>query len=534
MIKKNMTAEEVLQALRNGETTVNEIADAEEAGQLEAEQLFVQIENYIQIKEHLPYEAITIATRDTLNQIDEGVKRYNKSKPFIEMLREKYDKETPIFHEPPWVLLSAIEIFAYDRRLEDATKAEKTKHKEDFLTFFAAFLQEWTAVSDKTNREEAETQAWNAMRDRGLLSKGRLHEEAAEHIYKKIAESQETAETITAIEGFFSMYQGPVTNNFALARATKDNLGNATVDNLTGIAQIEQGKYTIYIDDFNQLTRGLTDTAHMLFNALKKKFTESPPKDKIIRLSLREYMELRGLKDEKEARKQIKEDLEALRNCHMNGPKGYGTAKGEGLQFYFFGGSVIGIRNSVIHFSISDTFYYLLLEYPLGFYPQKMFRIDTTHYKHAYALNQYIYEIKRINLGKEREDIYSVKSLLKACANLPAYEELDKSKGEITRKIIEPFLKSINHLEDLGLFTWGYCHSKGEPLTLEEAEQIEAGNMTYALFESLSIKVDFKEYPTPTKTIENRNKHIEATNKATARAEKKKLEKAAEKKLGLE
>ena len=47
------------------------------------------------------------------------------------------------------------------------------------------------------------------------------------------------------------------------------------------------------------------------------KFTERNGKNLIVSLSLDEHMNISGLKDEKEARKQVNEDLETLSNMTL-------------------------------------------------------------------------------------------------------------------------------------------------------------------------------------------------------------------------
>ena len=398
-----------------------------------------------------------------------------------------------------------------------ATMGGNAKQLEESFAKNESTRAEWEALKKSLGFPVNEPMPWKKLKNQDLL-----------YVIQSLLKTMLLLEEADK-NRYLPMLHGPILNKFALMRATPERPGDAVVDKLTGVARIQRDGLALTIDGFMELTRGLTDTAHMLFDALLMKFTEGPPADKVIELPLREYMDKRGLKDEKEARKQVKEDLEAIRNCYVDGPKGY-MKKGEGLQAYFFGG-LKGILNSVITFSVSDGFYKLLLEYPVALYPETMLKIDTKNYKHAYPLCRYIYDMKRINAGKGHEDIYSIKALLAACPSLPRYEELDKSKGEISRKIIEPFLNNLNHLEDMGLFAWTFCHSHGAALSLEEEEQAELEGIPYSLFETLNIKITFKAYPSQEKRIAARIKRITAVKKAEEKAEKKLLDKTAEAKV---
>ena len=92
---------------------------------------------------------------------------------------------------------------------------------------------------------------------------------------------------------------------------------------------------------------------------------------------------------------------------------------------------------------------------------------------------------------------------------------------------------AANYLEDMGFFTWTFCHSKGEPLTPEEEEQDKQGGMPYGLFETLRIQFTFKDYPSQDKRIAAKKKYIAASKRADLKAMEKKRQKVTEKKLGL-
>jgi len=453
-----------------------------------------------------------------MKDMEEAAKRFEVYKPFIAMLEEAYKNETALYHSMPIVIaLAPIDVYMNEHGLLEATEEEVKAHKKDFLAFFAAFLSAWKPGD---NWKTAKVYIWEVLRGQGLIQG-----EAGEAIV-------ETA--LAALQGFSYSLQGPLTAAFAMTRATPKKPGLAKIDELTGTAQIERGQFILTINNFTELRRGLDDTAQMLLDALVIRLTGSPPQNGIIELPLQDYMNMRGLKDEKEARKQVKEGLEALQRCTVQGFRGYGKNKGDYLKVTLYGGAgVYGIKNSVIVFSISPIYYETLLGYKAMPRPDRLLTIDTSRHKHAYALGTYIYWQKYINAGKPRENVMTVKALLAACPNLPRYEELDKSKGEISRKIIEPFRNNLNVLEDMGFFTWTFCHSKGEPLTPEEEEQDKQGGMPYRLFETLRIQFTFKDYPSQDKRIAAKKKYIAASKRADLKAMEKKRQKVTEKKLGL-
>jgi len=331
-----------------------------------------------------------------------------------------------------------------------------------------------------------------------LAGKGLVQADAAQ---------QPSAETIAALTiGYSYLKQGPITNS--LAKINTKATDSINLNPITGAATAKSGDLSILIEHFDELTRGLETSTHQLFDFLIRQFTHSGGQSPLIQIPLKEYMDKRGLKDEKEARRQVNADLETLRNIKLT----FTDKKAGYVDTYLFGGEK-GIKNSVIYFSLSRTFYAILKGYPIMPMPDALYKIDSRYYRHAYSMGRALLTHKRMNAGKGNENRIAVKTLLTACPLLPKYESLDKSRGEISRKIIEPFEQNLNHLEDLGVLTWGYCHSGGEPMTAEEEERAERG-MPYDLFSDLLIQFDMKDYPDQAKLLGGKSRRKKQSEKA--------------------
>jgi len=534
-------------AIKEGKATVNELADAEEAGrQISIGELMARIGddkaaallNPNNIEEtKAKYEAIEQKMkilRDQLRdpafteQLAAAAQRFEVIRPFMDTLAEVYGKDSPIWEAPIPTIIGPIDLFI----LDNGKQQDSEEDKRNFLAFFASYLKEWETF--KAPPEGLEEGQFNTVWER-LYSQGIVKTPPTGEGTTTEAEIIKAAELLAEARGYSLMLQGPITNAFARQRATPKAPGKATIDEITGIATILAGDFRLTIQDFNELTRGLGDTAHMLFDELMKTLTRAPSQSGIITIPLREYMDKRGLKDEKEARKQIAGDIDAIKKCEISGPKGYGKNRGEGLTFTLYGGEGFsGIMNSIIYFTISPIFNKLLRDYKsLMPYPDGLMKIRTASKKHAYPLGRYIFLQKHINAGKPRENLISIKALTAACPSLPRYEELDTSKGEISRKIMDPFFDNLNYLTELGLFTYRLCHNKGAALSQEEEEAFNSGQMTYAQFIALHCLFTFKEYPTQTRRIETRKKHEAAARRANDRAKNKALQQKADKKAGL-
>ena len=119
-----------------------------------------------------------------------------------------------------------------------------------------------------------------------------------------------------------------------------------------------------------------------------------------------------------------------------------------------------------------------------------------------------------MNVGKKNEDIMAVKTLLAAAPNLPSYEEVMNTDRALNRRIIEPFERDMDALEDT--LTWTYCHSNNSPLTDEEL-----ASFSYDTFLSLLIKTDWKLYPDQTARLERKADRIEQGKKRKTSKKKK-------------
>lgn len=303
------------------------------------------------------------------------------------------------------------------------------------------------------------------------------------------------------------IHQGTATNSLTKLKASTKR--NTTIDPITGTATVTQGNLTITIPNFEELTSFKTST-HQLLDALTEVFTAQGASTPVVSLPLEEYMNKRGLKDRKEARKQADADLETLFNAKIS----FKEKKKKGGEQDYHDIRIIdgkGIRNGIINVTFGTTFSNILSGYPLMPYPTQLYRLGKKNPNSYYFLRK-LSEHKNMNIEKPNEDIIAVKTLLASSPNLPTYKEVMETGRQITQRIIEPFERDMNALEDT--LTWEYCHSNGEPLTGEELSK----ELTYEDFEKLLIKITWREdYP----ENEERRKEIRA-KRAKKKASKKK------------
>ena len=310
---------------------------------------------------------------------------------------------------------------------------------------------------------------------------------------------------------FSTIRQGTATN--ALTKIKPSTKRNTIIDTITGTATITQGNLSITIPDFTKLT-GFKTSTYQLLDALTVALTETGAKSSVVALSLEEYMKKRGLKDKKEARKQVADDLETLFNATIS----FKEKRKKGQEQDFHDIRIIdskGIRKGIITVSFGTVFYNILLGYPIMPYPSQFWELNSKRNPNSFYLLRKIAEHKNMNVGKKNEDIIAVKTLLAVAPNLPSYEEVMNTDRAISRRIIEPFERDMDALEDT--LTWTYCHSNNTPLTDEELS-----SMSYDTFISLLIKIDWKQYPDQTARLERKAERIEQAEQGKKRKTYKK------------
>ena len=262
-------------------------------------------------------------------------------------------------------------------------------------------------------------------------------------------------------------------------------------DALTGIAVFKgtQHNFLATFENFSEI-KGLRNSTKKLLDALMIKFTDGSSKNLIVNLPLAEYMKMRDLKDEKEARKQVKEDLETLSNTTLTFTQ---EIKGKAKDFVNL--KIIGthgIKNGIISAGFDVAFHALILNYQVMPMPLAFLAFNDKRSPNAYPLGRRIVvhkNINRVNMTGN-EDIISVRTLLEACLDIPTKEELSQTTRHYKDKIIKPFEDGMDELEEKGLFSWEYCHSKGEPLTESELKKLK-----YETFINLFVKITWNNYP---------------------------------------
>jgi hypothetical protein len=261
--------------------------------------------------------------------------------------------------------------------------------------------------------------------------------------------------------------------------------------NIYGDGVIEDKDFKLFIAKYAELSSGVRPSAILLLDALVITATEGGKRDTLIKLPLKEYMEMRGRLINKstldETRKQVKEDLEALFNIKIsfsNKRRNPITKKYETENFLDMRlCDAKGIINGAITFNFGGAFYTLLKSYPVMPYPKEILTFNLKYNPHSPRLLRRLAEHRNMNYNHPGGGlIISVKTLLEACPELVKHNELGEA-GQVRKRIIEPFERDMDAIKSI---KWHYCGTKGA---------IIEPPLTYKAFEQANIQILWEEYP---------------------------------------
>lgn len=258
-----------------------------------------------------------------------------------------------------------------------------------------------------------------------------------------------------------------------------------------------------------------------------------------ITVTLKEFMELCGLSDKKNARDHFRAAAECMFSIYMtfdyevfqNTGKRRKRVK-KHFSAYLLEATV-ETRNldsdPIVNSEISFRFGPSLMEYLCTRYIMpidiNIFKINPHKNPHAYNIARHLSEVYRVRMNKGQHPLISVETLLEACPELPTVDEM-KAKHHKDRHfeqlIMEPVERDLDAIRNIyGLVDWHYTHSNGVPLSDEELGYSEEYGLTddkeypYSFNEWLHFMIDFTlpDYPY---TTERGKKHLAGKRKHAA------------------
>ena len=292
------------------------------------------------------------------------------------------------------------------------------------------------------------------------------------------------------------------------------------------LAAIEAGQYQMIFDNMVErvcVSAATDQVLTYLLGQIPAADFNNPKEVAVATGTVKDYMQLRGVKDYNTAKEALAQELETLRTTHFRQVDDANDFIGVPML-----GGPWGIVRGKIIFTFSPAFKEGFLLNSGAFYQEldpAAWRVNNKNNPHAWHIYKKLLNNWGTNVGSEQEYLLSVKSLLEAVPTLPTAEEVANGpdRGHETERIIAPLERDLNHLVELGVLEdWRYCHSKGKPLSAEEAAL--DGPMPWAKAKGLLITWGFTHEYDRDHRLENRDKHAQhmlEEKKAAAKASRK-------------
>ena len=210
----------------------------------------------------------------------------------------------------------------------------------------------------------------------------------------------------------------------------------------------------------------------------------------VVETSVREYMLATGRKvnatNVKNTTRTLKKDLALLNEIKLSHTdKKYSLAMVRPFpEVKLERGKIrIGFSPSFAEYLAKTTG--LLMNYPASLL--KLKENNSNLYPLGYKLA--LYRSMDANIRRGKANVLSVEACLECCPGIPSIEDVKQKRNSPTKRIIEPFEKALDSLQEQGIINrWEYCLSKGEPLK-------DAVVTDYNYFIGLYISYDVTDYP---------------------------------------
>lgn len=281
----------------------------------------------------------------------------------------------------------------------------------------------------------------------------------------------------------------------------------------------KQGDITIQIPHYEELLNKSSMKGTELNTPVKKLldittalFAETH--SAVVKFSLDDYMKLCGLKDKKEARKQVNAALEVLYDISIS----YDDSKNKDRSRNYRDMRLVddkGIERGIIRIRFAGGFAEELEKMTLMPYPLRILQLSQgREHRNSFYIASWLCALKNMNAGKKNEYVISVKSLLNHCPFLPTEGEVRSSEfRSLKERIINPFIADFEEaLKNLGIGEDGYewHYEGGKEIPFDKLTELD-----YETFINAYIRLDeWFDYP-ETSVLENKEKRRQEALKAS-------------------
>ena len=198
---------------------------------------------------------------------------------------------------------------------------------------------------------------------------------------------------------------------------------------------IDIGKIKITQEDCNILLRaGISTQALMIYDSITAAAKNGGP---YVIFTVKEYMERRGIKDEKAAREQILNAFDEIGKISYSFPHSKNPNLRVGIR------EASDIENGRAHFAITPSFYGIINRDKLLPLPVEALKINYRKNPNTYHIIRRIQQHRSWNMGEPNENVIGIPAILENCQELPKYEDVMKKSKKVTQLIAKPFMRDL-------------------------------------------------------------------------------------------
>ena len=266
-------------------------------------------------------------------------------------------------------------------------------------------------------------------------------------------------------------------------------------------------------------------------------------------ISVREYMEVCGLRDYKSAYEQLYKGFHELYNVAFEW-EGIGSFRkkdpnyGKKIKFHsrFFGSYSEPVpdlarrdpqycKDGVFSTWVDRTLCEVLLHASLAPFPERLYKVNLHANPLSYPAGSWLLRYKNMNAGTPQESIISVESLRGALDDLPREEDVSSRRyNELIRQPLERDLWALARISEGGKYRvleWHYIDKDGNKIPFDTVAAL-----SFREWEKLRIWFSFVDYPDQTKQIEQKKERKRLRAAGAKKAAEKSRKKRTEKKTG--
>ena len=227
--------------------------------------------------------------------------------------------------------------------------------------------------------------------------------------------------------------------------------------------------------------------------------------------SLGEYMAARNLKDRKEAKKRLREDIDTLQRTTVK------TENYESLNILQW--SKTNKEGTEYEVEYGNQLFRYMRNKGVADLPKTMLQTDNRKNPNTYFFERKFAAQKHMNYGESYADCLKMSVIIKCSPRIPSMDEVAATgKRKYKEKIVVPTLRDLTAIKS---FSVEYSFN-GKTLTEKEVKALP-----FSDFLNVLVHAKWHDYPDQTKRLEKKTEYIQKAAEAKAAGEQKKQKKEA-------